>query len=90
MEFEIEISSLFTSSLIAVVHLVVHGVNGEGGLGGGRLSADIAHVRLVVGHRVLLHRRRRPDERALLALDILPLGVHEQDVAPLRVAEIKE
>ena len=73
--------------LVAVVHLVVHGVDGERGLGRGRLAADVAHVRLVVGRGVLLHRRRSPDERALLALDVLPLGVHQQDVTPLRVAE---
>lgn len=65
------------SSLVAVVHLVVHGVDGERGLGRSRLAADIAHVRLVVGDRVPLDRRLRPDERALLALDVLALGVHQ-------------
>ena len=64
-------------SLVAVVHLVVHGVDGERCLGRGRLAADVAHVRLVVGGGVPLDRRRRPDEGALRALDVFALGVHE-------------
>ena len=64
-------------SLVAVVHLVVHGVYGERGLGRGRLAADIAHVRLVVVGGVPLDGRRRPDEGALRALDVFALGVHE-------------
>ena len=70
-----------------MVHLVVHSVDRERGLGRGRLAAHVAHVRLVVGDGVPLDRRRRPDKRALLAFDVLALGVHEKDVAPLRVAE---
>ena len=64
-------------SLVAVVHLVVHGVDGERGLGRGRLAADVAHVRLVVGGGVPLDRRRLSDEGALRALDVFALGVHE-------------
>ena len=63
--------------LVAVIHLVVHGMDGERGLGRGRLAADVAHVRLVVGGGVPLDRRRRPDEGALRALDVFALGVHE-------------
>ena len=76
-------------SLVAVVHLVVHGVDGERGLGRRRLAANIALIRLVVGGRVPRDYCRRPDESALLALEVLPLGVHEQDVAPLCVAEVE-